>query len=238
MSDKKIEKTEEPKENPANAKLRVLEKKVDAMTRFLETMFNFDINKDGKIGLILVGFLLSAATTFALSPITNAVFPLVDMTATNVIYDIDTSGNVRAAGSVTASGAISGTSVTGTGPLTVPSASAGDVSVSTNIDYAVSSQSVTNGQFISVVSSWIELSNVGQASTTTTNPLPASYSTAQVGRMLYIQAAAANTDSIHIAESAVNVMTATNLTLTANDTVSFQIVATNLARQTSAVNVN
>lgn len=123
--------------------------------------------------------------------------------------------------------------------VTSASVSSGDYTVRTNLDFTkVTVTLATNAAHIPLVGSWIELDNRGTAHTTTTNTLPTSYAPADVGRVISLQAAAAITDSIHIAESAVNVLAATNLTLTANDVVELQIVETNLLRQKSAVVAN
>jgi len=122
--------------------------------------------------------------------------------------------------------------------ITTPAITVGDVGVSTNLDFGLQTITLTNGGFITLRNSWVELNNTGTASVTTTNPLVAAFAPALVGRLILLQAAAANTDSIHIAESATFVAAATNLTLTAEDSVILQIVATNKVRQITGLSVN
>lgn len=142
--------------------------------------------------------------------------------------DLTVRGDLVVSGTVSQVGAASFT-----GAITTPSVSAGDHTVSTNIDFTVASITVTNGQIITLTSTYTELLNTGTADTTTTNTF-AALSAAQVGRLFIIQAAAANTDSIAFAETGILVSGGT-LTLGASDGFTAIARATNILRQSTAV---
>ena len=119
------------------------------------------------------------------------------------------------------------------GGATSDSADIGDVDVSTNVDFTVASITITNGQIITLTSTFTELLNTGTANTTTTNTL-AAVSSAQLGRLYFIQAAAANTDTVLILESGA-LVSGGNLSLGASDGFSLIVRDTNILRQVSAV---
>ena len=134
---------------------------------------------------------------------------------------------------VSVAGTVSATIIAGSSH-TPPSLTAGDATIQTNLDFGLSTiSSITNGQIITLASSGVELNNTGTANTTTTNSF-AAFAAGMVGRIVYIQAAAANTDSIAFAESGVLVSGGT-LTLGAEDGFVAIIAATNKLRQVSAV---
>jgi len=125
-----------------------------------------------------------------------------------------------------------------TGATTSASATVSDMNVGTNLDFAKTTITLTNGQAFALSGSWIELSNVGDPALVTTNAVTVAYPSSAVGRFMLVQAATANSNSIHLAESTTLILAATNLTLTAEDSVLFQIVATNKIRQLTALSVN
>lgn len=123
--------------------------------------------------------------------------------------------------------------------VTAASGTVGDMNVGTNLDFGLTSvSSVTNGQIFIASGSYMVLNNTGTASVTTTNPWVSSFAPGLVGRLVIVQGATANTDSIHIAESATLALIATNLTITANDVVGLIVAATNLAVQAWPIAVN
>lgn len=137
MSDK-IESVEKPAQKQAKqddalaAKVRGLEKNVASVVKYLEQMFKFDINKDGKIGAaiqptlgliaaITVGLVMTVSALSPLSP-SNNLWNLVGPQSTNNLVDVDRSGNMRVQGTMYSSATqivTAATSAATVGALTV-----------------------------------------------------------------------------------------------------------------------
>ena len=122
---KELAKAKTPENNDKANNMKAVMDKVDKLSnvigflqRKLETMFGEDFNGDGKIGgarvalltgIAILGF---AVTSLALSPLnqTNTKFVITGDTDTDVIFDVDYSGNVRSAGTVSGVTGLEGTS--------------------------------------------------------------------------------------------------------------------------------
>lgn len=129
MSDEKSEVKEG--KNPLNAKLRVLEARVDRIAEFLEVMYGHDIDGDGKIGsytskvakvagVILLGLTLFTGNVFGFAATTNApIFALTDgRTDTNFVIEIRADGVITIDGALTCGGPLNiaaQTNLVGTG---------------------------------------------------------------------------------------------------------------------------
>ena len=127
MSDKESTK-KEATDNGLAAKVRGLETKVDQLVKYLETMFNFDINKDGKVGRASIALLaIAALALMAGLAMADPIWNLRNSADTADVIAVDASGNLMATGAVTAVGgfvgAVSGGAIT---PTTVTAS--GDIS--------------------------------------------------------------------------------------------------------------
>lgn len=206
---------------------------VRKVVSFLEKTFGYDINADGKIGSARVGLLAGVVACMVAISAFAAETNLWQLYNGDSVY-----GTAKVETDLAGAATLTVDKQTIKTSSSVPSSTAGaatigDATIGTNVDLTVASITVTNGQIIVLTSTYTELLNTGTADTTTTNTF-AALSAAQVGRLFYIQAAAANTDSIAFAEAGILVSGGT-LTLGASDGFTAIARATNILRQATAV---